>query len=347
MRSILRGRALRISVIVLAHNCEHTIAQCLESLLRQSAWSKFEREIIVVANGCSDGTEAVAKRYPVQLISHPTPLGHAGAGNMGYSKSSGDIVFPAFGDAYYAEDYIELCVRHLLNDPATGSAYGFDLQWPGDGLLSKFLDEDKRLRKIKYKPFSGWFFRREDLRKLGLENELYDTKIVGPDIKLADQIKSLGYKLAWEPQARYWHGKDYNSLQKVFTKGFNLGSKLFQQLWSPSGNMTFKNVYWFNRRFYHRIGLVLLYLSLLVIYVPYSISSLPPPLYLTGLVTIVALPYAGFTLMALQEVLRKQQHVTSFKSYVTLLGVIQTIRYLGMTVGFLSAAMTPRKHIPY
>jgi glycosyltransferase involved in cell wall biosynthesis len=338
---------LKVSVIVLAYNCEDTIAQCLESLLRQSAWSKFEREIIVVANGCGDGTEAVAKRYPVQLISHPTPLGHAGAVNVGYSKSSGDIIFPAFGDAYYAEDYVELCVRHLLNDPATGSVYGFDLQWPGHGLLSKFLDEDKRLRKIKYKPFSGWFFRREDLRKLGLENQLYDTRIVGPDIKLADQIKSLGYKLAWEPEARYWHGKDYNSLQKVFTKGFNLGSKLFQQLWSSSGKITFKNVYWFNRRFYNRIGLVLLYILLLAVYVLYGISNLPFHLHVAGLVIIVALPYAGFTVLALYEVLNKERRIASFKRYVTLLGVIQTIRYLGMTLGFLFAAVSPRKHIPY
>jgi glycosyltransferase involved in cell wall biosynthesis len=339
--------ALKVSVIVLAYNCEDTIAQCLESLLRQSAWSKFEKEIIVVANGCSDGTEIVAKRYPVQLISHPTALGHAGAANVGYSKSSGDIIFPAFGDACYADDYIELCVRHLLSDRAIGSAYGFDLQWPGHGLLSKFLDEDKRLRKTKYKPFSGWFFRREDLRKLGLENELYDTKIVGPDIKLADQIKSLGYKLVWEPRARYWHGKDYNSLQKVFTKGFNLGSKLLQQLRSSSGKITFQNVYWFNRRFYHRIGLVLLYTLLLAIYVPYGISSLPFPLYVAGLVTIVAVPYAGFTVLALYEVLRKGQRIASFKSYVTVLGVIQTIRYLGMTLGFLSAAISHRKYIPY
>jgi glycosyltransferase involved in cell wall biosynthesis len=338
---------LKVSVIVLAYNCQDTIAQCLESLLRQSAWTKFEREIIVVANGCSDGTEAVAKKYPVQLISHPSALGHAGAANVGYSKSSGDIIFPAFGDAFYAQDYVELCVRHLLNDPAIGSAYGFDLQWPGHGSLSEFLDEDKRLRKIKYKPFSGWFFRRKDLRKLGLENELYDTKIVGPDIKLADQIKSLGYKLAWEPQARYWHGKDYNSLQKVFTKGFNLGSKLFQQLCSSPGKITFQNVYWFNRRFYYRIGLVLLYILLVAIHVLYAISSPPLPLYVAGLVTIVGLPYAGFTVLALYEVVRKRQRIASFKSYVTLLGVIQTIRYLGMTLGFLSAAISHPKYIPY
>jgi hypothetical protein len=274
-------------------------------------------------------------------------LGHAGAANLGYSKATGDIVFPAFGDAYYAEDYIELCVSHLISDPTVGSAYGFDLQWPEEGLLSKFLNEEKRLRKIRYKPFSGWFFRRADLQKLGLENEIYDTRIVGPDIKLADQIRSLGYKLAWEPRARYWHGKDYNSLQKVFMKGFNLGRKLFHQLWTSSGNMTFQNVYWFNRRFYHRIGLVLLYLSLLAVYILSGISSLPLPLYLAGLVSIVALPYAGFTLLALHEVLGKEQQIASFKSYVTLLGVIQTIRYLGMTLGFLYAPMSPRKHIPY
>jgi glycosyltransferase involved in cell wall biosynthesis len=338
---------VKISVIVLAYNCEDTIAQCLESLLKQSAWSKFEGEIIVVANGCTDRTEAVAKRYPVQVISHSAPLGHAGAGNVGYSKSSGDIIFTAFGDAYYADDYIELCVRHLLNDLTVGSAYGFDLQWPGVGLLSTFLDEEKRLRKINYKPFSGWFFRRTDLRKLGLESELYDTRIVGPDIKLADQIKSLGYRLVWEPQARYWHGRDYNSLRKVFMKGFNLGSKLFQQLWTSSGKMTLQNVHWFNGRFYRRIGLVLLYLSLLVVYVLYGISSLPLPLCLAGLVAILALPYAGFTAVALYEVLRKAEQIASFKSYVTLLGVIQTIRYLGMTLGFLSGAMTRPKHIPY
>jgi hypothetical protein len=92
---------------------------------------------------------------------------------------------------------------------------------------------------------------------------------------------------------------------------------------------------------------VLLYILLLAIYVRCGISSLPFPLYVAGLVTIVALPYAGFTMLALYELLRKERWVASFKSYVTLLGVIQTIRYLGMTFGFLSAATSHRKHIPY
>jgi len=335
---------MKISVIVIAYNCEETIRKSLDSLLAQTAWMKYEKEIIVVVNGCSDSTETIARKFPVQVLAFQKPLGHAGAINVGYAKSTGDIIFPAFGDGCYADNFIELCVSHLL-DPSVGSCYGFELQWTDGSVLSKFLDEDKQLRKINYKPFSGWFFRRIDLQKLNLGTEIYDPKIVGPDLKLANQIKSLGYTLSWEPRAKYWIGKDYNSFRKVFAKGFNMGSKLFYQLWDSKGKFTRKNIYPFNRMFYFRIALVLGYLSFLVGYIVLG-TGFGGFYYPLGLCGILVLPYMGFRVLALYDVRKKGQRVSSFRSYVRLFPMVQLVRYFGMAVGFIQAIFV-RRRVPY
>lgn len=65
------------SVVIAAHNEEHTIGPTLAALLRDG---NQDLEIIVSANGCTDGTAAVAKRPGVTVIDRAEP-GKAGALN--------------------------------------------------------------------------------------------------------------------------------------------------------------------------------------------------------------------------------------------------------------------------
>ncbi|WP_375422889.1 glycosyltransferase [uncultured Friedmanniella sp.] len=54
------------SVVIAAHNEEAVIGRCLESLLRQE--DAGDLRIVVVANGCTDRTVAVAESYGVQVV---------------------------------------------------------------------------------------------------------------------------------------------------------------------------------------------------------------------------------------------------------------------------------------
>lgn len=85
--------ALGISAIIPVFNCERYLGAAIESILAQD-WPPME--IIVVDDGSTDSSLAVASEYPVRCVS----AGHAGAGaarNRGVEAARGECL--AFLDA--------------------------------------------------------------------------------------------------------------------------------------------------------------------------------------------------------------------------------------------------------
>ena len=55
------GVPVKISIGILAHNEEQRVGETLTSLFGQDLFDKFETELVVVPNGCTDGTAAAAR----------------------------------------------------------------------------------------------------------------------------------------------------------------------------------------------------------------------------------------------------------------------------------------------
>ncbi len=90
---------MSISVVIPAYNAERFLGEAIESVLSQT---RRPEELIVIDDGSTDGTLAVARRYPeVTAISQPDG-GPSAARNRGISKSDGDLI--CFHDA---EDLME------------------------------------------------------------------------------------------------------------------------------------------------------------------------------------------------------------------------------------------------
>jgi glycosyltransferase involved in cell wall biosynthesis len=73
------------AIIVAAHNEEDVIGRCIDTLQRDAAGGEFE--LIVVANGCTDGTVTEAERRDVRVIDLPSS-GKARALNAGDAAAS-------------------------------------------------------------------------------------------------------------------------------------------------------------------------------------------------------------------------------------------------------------------
>ena len=76
----------RISVVVCSHNGERTIGECLEGLLDLD-YPDFE--VIVVDDGSTDATAAIAKDYGFRSIT-ASNLGLSNARNIGIEQATGE-----------------------------------------------------------------------------------------------------------------------------------------------------------------------------------------------------------------------------------------------------------------
>src|SRR4051812_11632140 len=94
-----------IGVVIPAYNREGVLGRALESVLAQT---RQPDEIIVVDDGSSDGTSAVARSYGsfVRVIGQ-LHSGVSVARNTGVDSSSADFIAFLDSDDYWARDHLE------------------------------------------------------------------------------------------------------------------------------------------------------------------------------------------------------------------------------------------------
>lgn len=96
---------MNISVLIIAHNEEKHIAQCIESVLHQT---KKADEVVLIVHNCTDHTEDIARNYHITVISYTGPKGIIYARLEGIKHVTGDIILCTDGDSYVARNWIEV-----------------------------------------------------------------------------------------------------------------------------------------------------------------------------------------------------------------------------------------------
>jgi glycosyltransferase involved in cell wall biosynthesis len=108
---------MQTSVLVIAHNEEAHIRQCLESLGRQTV---LPDEIVLIAHNCTDATVQIASQFTnVKTIGYSGPAGIASARIEGLSHVAGDIVLCIDGDSYAEDNWIEEMSKALKKNKNT------------------------------------------------------------------------------------------------------------------------------------------------------------------------------------------------------------------------------------
>ena len=137
---------MEISVGICAYNEAGRIGRLLDSLLSQSVPPPFVvGEILVVASGCSDGTEAevrrVADREPrIQLVQESERRGKASALNRILAEYRGDLLVLVNADARLAPGSLASLLRVFVESPDTRVACG--APWPeAEGGISHLAEE--------------------------------------------------------------------------------------------------------------------------------------------------------------------------------------------------------------
>ena len=191
--------ALRISVIVCAHNEAHYLSACLHSLLAQS---RQPDEILVINNASTDETRAVALQVPhVRVVDEPRK-GLVIARETGRLAATGDVLVYVDADCRAPLTWlarIERASRRPRAAGAVGAYRYYDWDWWGR-LLIRAYDFTlapatqvlvKYLLRIGTVFYGGNFaVRREALERIGG----FDTSIEfhGEDTNLGRRLFAVG-----------------------------------------------------------------------------------------------------------------------------------------------------------
>jgi glycosyltransferase involved in cell wall biosynthesis len=120
------GGPRTVSFVVCAHNEEKTIERRLRELIGILEATGTAGEIIVVSDGSTDDTAALARvqdKHSVRVLELPERLGKAEALNAGVASAKNSIVVFADVRQTWAPEALELLLENF-NDPSVGAVSG-------------------------------------------------------------------------------------------------------------------------------------------------------------------------------------------------------------------------------
>jgi glycosyltransferase involved in cell wall biosynthesis len=109
-----------VSVVVPCLDDAGPLAVCLASLARQ--W-QAPLEVIVVDNGCRDGSRAVAARFGARVVTEPV-RGIPAAAAAGYDAARGGIIARCDADSVLPPDWIRRIAAQFAGDPGLAALTG-------------------------------------------------------------------------------------------------------------------------------------------------------------------------------------------------------------------------------
>lgn len=116
MKADIEGDARLVSVVIPVYNGEPYLVEAIESVLNQDY---RPLEVIVVNDGSTDNTEAVARRYDKDIMYvRQERRGPAAARNRGLHISRGEVIGFLDADDLWSEDKLSLQLECLAENPS-------------------------------------------------------------------------------------------------------------------------------------------------------------------------------------------------------------------------------------
>ena len=228
----------RISVVVCTYNGQATLRDCLDGLLKLDY---RDYEVIVVNDGSTDATDAIAAEYPYSVISTEN-RGLSAARNTGMRAATGEIVAYTDDDARPDPDWLtQLALTFLSTDHA--GVGGPNIPPPRDGTVAEcvanapggpihVLISDREAEHI---PGCNMAFRKRCLEAIGGFDVQFRT--AGDDVDVCWRLQDQGWTLGFNPAAVVWHHRR-NSLRAYWRqqRGYGRAEALLERKWPEKYN---------------------------------------------------------------------------------------------------------------
>ncbi len=230
----------RISVVVCSYNGARTLRECLAGV-RKLEYPDFE--VIVVDDGSTDATSAIARQFDVRLI-RTKNMGLSHARNLGWQAAAGEIVAYIDDDAYPDPRWLTYLAAAFMGTSDAGVG-GPNLAPPGDGPIADCVANTPggpvhvllSDREAEHIPGCNMAFRRAALEAIGGFDEQF--RIAGDDVDVCWRLRHRGWTLAFSPSAVVWHHRR-NSAWRFWKQQLSYGraEALLERKWPHNYNGT-------------------------------------------------------------------------------------------------------------
>jgi GT2 family glycosyltransferase len=229
----------KVSIVCCSYNGSRTIRDTLEGC-RTLAYPDYE--VIVVNDGSTDATPAIAAEYPeVRLISTEN-RGLSAARNTGWQQARGEIVAYIDDDAYPDPHWLHYLVWRFATGDWVGVG-GPNIAPPHDGPIAdgvanapggpvQVLVTDVEAEHV---PGCNMAFRRDALAAIDGFDVRY--RAAGDDVDLCWRLQQRGGRIGFHAGAMDWHHRR-NSLTMYWRqqKGYGKAEALLEEKWPERYN---------------------------------------------------------------------------------------------------------------
>jgi O-antigen biosynthesis protein len=216
------GRAIKTSVIIPVFNKVEFTFQCLRSLLREIKGD--DTEIIVVDNGSTDETRELLSHFEglVRVVENELNRGFVDACNQGAEVARGRLLVFLNNDTFVLPGWLDALVETVERDPRAGAVGSLFLYPEGriqeagaivwsNGEAFHYgwgrSPDDRRFtfaREVDYCSGASLLIRKELFERLGGFDRRYAPAYY-EDADLCMGVRSLGYKVIYQPHSRLVH----------------------------------------------------------------------------------------------------------------------------------------------
>ncbi len=261
----------KVSIVIPTLNAGPGFEDLLEKISVQEG--NFDREVIVVDSGSTDGTDELARRYGaiVHQISK-AKFNHGATRNLGISLARGEYVVLTVQDAVpFDERWMVAMVENLERDERVAGVYGRQISHPESSALTRVLvnslataslerrehfaggpEQYRKMPPMKRRRLAAFDNVGSCLRRSVWEELPFEKTNFGEDIRWGKRVVEGGYKTVYEPRSAVFHSHERGAIYDL--RRYYVDQRVLRELFGlelvPSLARLFLAIFRFSRQLY-------------------------------------------------------------------------------------------------